>query len=190
MALALVSLAQKIGMPEHGAAMAGLAEPGLKAALSRWPDDVPAEAALAAVHTIQGRPSQAARCYESALNKAPESEVLLAKAAELAEGTGKRDEAREYWRRFLTINPHLSGAHLALGRLYMAEQDWPQAADAINQALRLNPAEVEARKQLIICYLRLGDEQRSLAELEVLMAASPDGALPLRMWYAAQKNQK
>ena len=87
----------------------------------------------------------------------PNRESALTGAAYLAAQAGRREDAIAYWQRAIAISPWRSDYRAELASLYFQSRDWRAAAEACRETLRLNPANLEVRKLLVRCYLRLGD---------------------------------
>lgn len=55
-----------------------------------------------------------------------------------------------------------AGSYYDQGRLYMVEEDWYSAAEALLECLRLNPAHAEGTAALAECYYALGEFDQAL----------------------------
>jgi Flp pilus assembly protein TadD len=64
---------------------------------------------------------------------------------------------------------------------------WRPAIDACRAALRLNPADLSARRLLIACYLRQGDTTRARAECRTLIGFDPPDRDQLERWMAGSR---
>jgi Flp pilus assembly protein TadD len=156
-----------------GVGAAATALPLLEQALRAQPDDPPAQEAKGFALSQLGRPQEALVTFQKLLAKDPDRESALTGAAEIAAQGGRRDDAIAYWRRAIAISPWRSDYHAELALLDFQSRDWRAAADAGRNALRLNPVDLEIRKLLVRCYLRLGDPEAARTEFMTLLAFDP-----------------
>jgi tetratricopeptide (TPR) repeat protein len=94
------------------------------------------------------------------------------------------DEALGYWRRVLAIDPWRAEDHHSRGLVLLQLQDWPAAAEACRTALRLNPANIEARLILVECYLKMGRNAEARDEFMIVLGYDPPHRDALARWYA------
>lgn len=101
--------------------------------------------------------------------------------------TARREDyqtALGYWRRAVAVNPWRLDHHVGLAQALIHLADWPAAAEACRQALRLNPARLEPRALLVQCLARAGERDKARAEYAVLQAvAPPEQAEQMRHWF-------
>ncbi len=156
-----------------------LLEPGLK----RWPDDVQAWEAKGSCLLLQDQHRESLKAYERALELHPHRENSLMKAAALASWLSEPRAAMEYWKRIIALDPWNWQAFKELAIVLARGQEWKAGAEQCQQALKLHPTDLETRKLLAECYLRLGDQTRARAELDVLrgLDAEPDDSLRRRL---------
>jgi tetratricopeptide (TPR) repeat protein len=121
----------------------------------------------------EGRTAEALRCLQSITGVAPEHEEALAWAAALSEQLGTLELAEDYWRHVLTVNPHFSNYHMGLARLLLLHEHWEEASREAKTALQLNPTRLDARKLLIMCYLRLKNREGLQLEWEKYQGFDP-----------------
>jgi tetratricopeptide (TPR) repeat protein len=69
-----------------------------------------------------------------------------------------------------------AGGYYAVGRQIERTRDWPRAADAYRQALRLDPAHVDARNALAVLLARLGLMPDAEAQLRLALQHAPQRA--------------
>jgi len=60
----------------------------------------------------------------------------------------KLDKATDMFSRVVAIKPDYAEGWLNLARIYEMSRDWAKAADAYNQALRINPSDTRASTPL------------------------------------------
>jgi Tfp pilus assembly protein PilF len=163
---------------------ASSALPLLEEALLTQPDDVPAwEAKGFALGSLR-RGEEAMAAFRRALALEPERESALTAAAYVAAQVGRRDDALGYWHRAIAINPWRSDYRAELASVYLRNHDWNSAGAAARDALRLNPANLDVRKLLIRCEVRLGDRAAARHEFDTLMAFDPPDRDDLRRWFS------
>jgi tetratricopeptide (TPR) repeat protein len=158
--------------------------PLLEAALAVRPDDLTAWEAKGVALGQLGRSDEGLTAFRVALNKDPNRESLLTEAAFQAAQAGQRPDAITYWQRAIAMNPWRSDYHAELAALHFQGRDWHAAAEACRKAVRLNPAELEVRKLLVRCYLRLGNPQAARRELDNLLGFNPPDREGLLRWFA------
>jgi len=152
---------------------AATALPLLERALKVRPDDLAAEEAKGFALGQVGRLREALASFQSALAQEPNRESVLTGAAQIAAQGGQHDDAIAYWRRAIAICPWRSDYHAELALLCFRARDWRAAAEAGRNTLRLNPADLDIRKLLVRCYLRLGDPDAARTEFMTLLAFEP-----------------
>jgi Flp pilus assembly protein TadD len=153
------------------AAAAGL--PLLDAALEARPDDRLAWQAKGVVLGQLGRFADGLEAFRQILAREPDDEAALVGAAEFAARVGRRGDAIADWRRAIAISPWRAGYRTSLAVLSFQERDWPGAIEAARDALRLNPADLEARKLLVRALLHRGDREAARDEFRTLLAFDP-----------------
>jgi Tetratricopeptide repeat/Cytochrome c554 and c-prime len=152
---------------------AAIALPLLDQALRVQPDDLPAQEAKGFALGQLGRLQEASAAFQTVLTKEPDRESSLTGAGQVAAQAGRVDDAITCWRRAIAISPWRSDYHAELALLYFRRRNWRAVAEASRIALRLNPADLEIRKLLVRCYLRLGDPEAARTEFTTLLAFDP-----------------
>jgi predicted CXXCH cytochrome family protein len=145
----------------------------LERAAQMWPDDVDAWCALGLVHQQQGRHAEALAAYQRALAEIPNHELALRGAAI---SSADQEQAVQYWKNLIGIDPWRSSYHSQLAAAYMKSKQWALAADEYHSALQLNPANLDDRKGLVRCLTRQGKHDEARAQLQKWMAMQPAGA--------------
>jgi predicted CXXCH cytochrome family protein len=141
--------------------------------LGRQPDDVPVLKAKGIALAHLGSAGEALRTFERILSLVPDHENALAMAGSLAAQLDKLDRAEDYWHRVIKVNPHFSNHYLELARVLFRRERWDEAAREARAALDLNPTRHEARRILLVCYLRLGDREKARSEWQVYQEFKP-----------------
>ena len=89
---------------------------------------------------------------------------------------GKPKAAAEEFRKAVALNPLFDQAWLGLGRAALVLADNREAGDALRVALRLNPHNYLARRQLARVYWREGRSKEAESELAKVARERPDFA--------------
>jgi tetratricopeptide (TPR) repeat protein len=95
---------------------------------------------------------------------------------------GNLDVASEALHRSIEKDPHRGGAYLALARIYLRDENWLLASNALREAARLDPRLrressallQDALYQTALQQLRLGDKRAAIAAFRELYQKSPD----------------
>lgn len=137
-------------------------------ALAIDPKLVPALAYLGAVLVEQARYADAAKIYEQAIGLNGKVSLLYYLLGDtllkMTDADEKRTEAA--LKRAAELDRNLTSAHLTLGRLYVRQSRWTEAAAALEQAAKLEPERAETFYQLGRVYARLKRADESKATLE------------------------
>jgi hypothetical protein len=173
-----------VALCRDGSAGATVALPLLEAALAVRPDDLDAAEAKGFALVQLGRYLEGLAAFRLALDREPGRESALIGAADAAARAGRPGDAIADLRRAIVINPSRAAYHSDLASLCFRARDWPAAAAAGREALRLNPVDVEARKLLVRCYLRMGDAQAARTELDTVLRFDPPDRDELIRWFA------
>jgi Tfp pilus assembly protein PilF len=174
-------------LPQLGPQVAPLAGGLLQTAVKTWPDDVPAREGLGYALWAQARPADGLAIWEKLLTEVPEREQSLSDAAGAAESAGRTEEAADYARRAVALNPWRFYYRWQLAKILVLRQEWSAAAEALQEALQLDPTIVDARELLITCYLHCGKKEAARKEFDLLLALNPATQDELRLWFADQE---
>jgi predicted CXXCH cytochrome family protein len=180
------SIAWQEAPPSVRTALLARVKPLLDQALERAPDDAEAWDARGFALVLQGRSADALAAYEKALDLNPGGELLLARAAWLAEQLGRDADALNYWQRAIAANPGQSNPHYQAARLLEKARNWTKALAECQETLRLNPFSIEGRMVQIRCLLADGNKNEAQAAFKILEALEPARGEDLRRWFAAQ----
>jgi Flp pilus assembly protein TadD len=154
--------------------------------VERDPDDLAAADALGVALWVQGRQREAAATFTAVLKRAPRREATLDIAASVAMELRRYEEAAASWERAIRVNPWRWQYHYGLAAAHAHQHNWHSATHAAEQALRLNPFALEARRLLVECYLALGRTAEARAEFDRLLGFRPPDADALRERYAGR----
>jgi Flp pilus assembly protein TadD len=173
-----------VALCRDGPEGAAVALPLLEASLAAWPDDLAAWEAKGFALGQLRRYDEGLAAFRTALNGEPDRESALIGAADLAARAGRLDDAIADLRRAIAISPWRSAYSTDLASLCFRNRDWPAAAAACREAIRLSPTDVETRKLLVRCYLRIGDAQAARREFQTLLAFDPPDRDELIRWFS------
>jgi tetratricopeptide (TPR) repeat protein len=176
--IALASL----GLDEHVPLLAARALSLLKPALERWPDDLAALEARGKAYLQLRRFDEALADFRKMLARDPSDEKGLVEAATAAQELRQYDASLQLWQRARAVNPYPSEYAYAAGYQWSRQKAWKEAATAAQEAVRLNPASLDARKLLILSLVRVGDRARARAEFEAYRAFQPADINGVRSW--------
>jgi tetratricopeptide (TPR) repeat protein len=98
---------------------------------------------------------------ERALAREPDNVEALAALAESEEGSGDVAAAAGHAERALAKSPRHATANLVRGLVFMKQERYAEARDALLQAVMAEPTSAKAHYQLSLAYARLGDEAGS-----------------------------
>ncbi len=145
----------------------------IETSLKTQPEDVPAWECLGEVLGHLGRSEEGLAAYRHVLSGEPANQIALEGAAHLAGKAARHKDAIEYWRQAIAIDPWRFSYFAELASASVRVRDWQAAADACQQALRLNPSSVPVRKWLVQSYLHLGNREGARNEFEILLGFNP-----------------
>jgi hypothetical protein len=182
--LALLQMARQ-GGPGRSRLL-GLAGALLEKAIEADPDDVEALEAQGLALAMSGQEKEGLLAWQAVLKKVPQREASLGLAAQMLRRQGKRQEAIRCLHRLVEVNPGNAQMRAHLAGMLGEEGDWQAARQQGELAVTINPFSVEARRQLILCWLRSGERQRAETELAVLLRLQPSRREQLEAWFAQQ----
>jgi protein O-mannosyl-transferase len=134
------------------------------------PDSAKARHDLGVVLQRDGRHAAAIAQFRSALAVYPYPESAFGIALSY-ERQSRIDEAVEWYRRALSINPDFGKAHTNLCHLLFSSERFDAANTACRNGLRYAPADSNLLRLLGLTLVRLGDTQHGTAVLHRALAA-------------------
>lgn len=87
---------------------------------------------------------------------------------------GRREEATQWFRRAIAVNPNQGPAYAFLGMLFTEDERFEDARVAYARAVALRPDKPEYHHNYAMTLLELGRDDEALAELERLRVMRPD----------------
>jgi Tetratricopeptide repeat/Cytochrome c554 and c-prime len=172
-AIPLAAAAREFGGDQVANYLTRRALPLLDQAAARAADDVPVLEARGFALLVQRRLDNALRVFEDALDLAPDREQTLTWAAEAAAATGRLDRAEQLARRLVAKYPYFSGHHQTLAAILVDREAWPQALQAAQAGIEIDPFSAPLRDLLITIHLHNGDRDRAQAEFDRLGLIDP-----------------
>ena len=92
---------------------------------------------LGTIYYSTSRPAQAEKCFQEYSSSKPTAEAFcLLSGAQI--NLEKFDEAYESAKKALSLDPKYAKAYTAIGMIFTARKDWPDADAAYREALRLD----------------------------------------------------
>jgi tetratricopeptide (TPR) repeat protein/transglutaminase-like putative cysteine protease len=89
---------------------------------------------------------------------------------------GRRDEAMEEWRRLLKVDPKSQLAALSLGQLLSQVNKYSDAAEVLEDAVKVSPDGANLHFALGATYLKMGQSEKAVVEMQ---AAAEHGSDPM-----------
>ncbi|MFL6256812.1 MAG: tetratricopeptide repeat protein [Pyrinomonadaceae bacterium] len=168
-----------LGIAQGADGKADDARKSFERALELDPRSVPALAYLGSTYGERGQYAEAAALYERAIDAGPNfaAPYYLAADAMLKQPAFDAARAERHLTRAVEIEPDFASARLALGKLYVRQERWTEAAAEFERVTRLDPQSADARYQLGRVYVRLkrpADAQRELDTFKQLSEAQKE----------------
>jgi len=165
-------------------ALGALALSRLDSAVRADPTDVFALEARAHALWAIGDFAGAATAFDLALEQSPHRELLLQWAAVLAIEQKRPRDAIPYLQKAIEVNPWRHEFHHFLAEANAQLGGWPIALKECQEALRLNPADIQSRRLLVEAHLALVQPEQAKTEFERLLGLHPPNEKALREWFA------
>src|SRR5205807_6767569 len=105
-------------------------------AIRHDPDFAPAYFGAAYVYTAEGKLDDAIKCYRETLKKDTLYMLTYANLGYALLQQGKLPEAVQMLDKALEIDPKCSEAHLCYAKYYAYKQDWKDAEQSVNKAIK------------------------------------------------------
>lgn len=165
-ARALAQILQLDQRPD--AAAAARLSATLTAIVDRAPDDVDALEALGILCLYQGRPAEAQRCWQQALQLRPLHEGVLQHLFALQSQSNDVSGAIGTARRILRTDPWQAEHHIRLAQLLEERGDLKQAVIQVERGLEINPTLLPIRNWLADAYRRTGRISQAQREKRII----------------------
>ena len=115
----------------------------------------------------RGREAAAAREYSRALEKDPYSPYLLNKLAGILMAQQRWQDAQTHLERARLLAPDYVTTYTHLGQVYVAQNAYDKARDALWEAVQINPFDPLAHQYLAESYRRLGIDDQAAQEQQL-----------------------
>jgi tetratricopeptide (TPR) repeat protein len=158
----------------------------LDAALERDPEDLDAMEARADALAMLIRPREALAAYEAVLTRSPRRELALVGAVQVASELRQWEQALDYARRLVAINPWIPDYHRNLAVLLAQQQRWDETQTQCQAWIRIDPMNADARIVWISCLLRNSKDDEAKVEFAKVEALKPANLSQLQIWFARQ----
>jgi tetratricopeptide (TPR) repeat protein len=111
--------------------------------------------------------------YQLIYEKNPKSKIF-APLSEAYRKMGLLKEALEVAQSGVSLHPDFAGGHVALGRIYIDQENWIEATRQFRTATELSPENILAQSTLAELLLRLKDPKGALKAFKMLLFLQPD----------------
>jgi tetratricopeptide (TPR) repeat protein len=146
-------------------------------ALAASPEDTRALAILALSRGAQQKGAEALTAAETAVGLAPDDSYLHYIRAITLHRLDRHDAARSAVNDSLRLNPENEDSFALLSAIELGRGDWPAALKAAEQALVLDPENVEATNFRAMALVRLGRKGEATDAVDFALNRAPDNAL-------------
>ena len=145
----------------------------LEVHLAKYPDDLGALEMVGLGRMKSSDAAGAVECFERILAMQPDFERVLSSASLASERLGMDAKAIAYLERAIQVNPYSSQYRVTLGHLWMKQRKWERAMQAGEEALKLNPASLDARRLMVLLHGRQGHGPQALAAWQAFAGLDP-----------------
>lgn len=111
--------------------------------------------------------------YQLIYEKNPKSKIF-APLSEAYRKMGLLKEALEVAQSGVSLHPDFAGGHVALGRIFIDQENWIEASRQFRTATELSPENILAQSTLAELLLRLKDPKGALKAFKMLLFLQPD----------------
>ncbi len=146
--------------------------PILERLLSQSPRDLKVLNLTGIMLTAAGRPSEANRYFEQAIDLNPQFYPALKNLAVNELRLGRVDEARLHFEAALKLIPQDPVVHFGLGEIELAVKNYGQAGRHYEQSGDFPYRDQRATYNLALCYVESGQTHKAVAALEKLPASA------------------
>ncbi len=150
------------------------AEMAYRRAAALQPDNKQPFAHLGELYMGQDKPQLAAQNFTRVVDIDSTDYTTLAKLGVLYGRAGDTATAFAYFRRALTINPGYGAGYLNWGNIELVNGDTAAAIEKYNAAKGRGRTLVEPYFNLAVLYMRLGDRQKALLNIDSLLMINPN----------------
>jgi hypothetical protein len=156
-------------------------------AFNRAPEDIEIQAARASLRIFVRNDLKGALAeFETILDKWPEWEIALAKAAGIARALGQLDSSISYYRRCVTANPWNPTYRRFLVEQLVKQKDWSGAWPHVQLWVELEPENISARTLSVEILLHRGKKAEAQAEFNSITLLRPANLRELQQRFAEE----
>jgi Flp pilus assembly protein TadD len=131
------------------------------AALEKQSNYLPAMIALGRLHRGEGDLESALEVFEQAQELSAENIEILTERAITLDELERYAHAEALLLRTVELRPKLAATHNNLGFHYLMREMYPEAIDALRQALRRNVLDARAQNNLAVAYVLNGEAEKA-----------------------------
>lgn len=132
-------------------------------ALTTAADNAPALLALARLDRRQGNEQEAERRLSRVLTLEPDNVEALTELAMIYQhSAAPAAQTESLLRKVVALRPHAAASHNNLGYDLLVQERYPEAIDALQRALSLDPGNAVARNNLAAAYALSGQTEQAL----------------------------
>lgn len=136
--------------------------------LMKHPDDPALNYAIGSLLFLEVKLDEAAKYLRRSVELQPDQTAAYYYLGLISEGKGENNQATVTFRDVLRRDPQYGAAWEALGRVLLNEKQYPEAQQALEKAVVLNPDSVKAHYQLGILLGRTGRPSDASKEFEIV----------------------
>jgi tetratricopeptide (TPR) repeat protein len=136
--------------------------------LSKHPDDPVLNYAMGSLLFLEVKLDEAETYLRRSIERQPDQTAPFYYLALIAEGKGENDRAVGILRDLLSRAPQYGLAYEALGEILLKQRKYPEAQEALEKAVDLNPVSVKAHYQLGILWGRAGRQDDADKEFAIV----------------------
>jgi len=141
-----------------------------------YPGSFDVEHLLAITLDLAGKPEEAHRRFQKAVDLNPQSAVAHANLGTSLVRIGKTDAAVAQFKQALRINPNNATANFNLGTVLLRQRKVRDALPYLQKAYSLQPGVYENGYHLALCYFVSGDHSRAQRVLDSLQPVPKERA--------------
>ncbi len=127
---------------------------------------------LGAVYQTRGQHQMAERVFKRALEREPESAMLMKNLVPVLAQLGKHDESKALAARAASVEPEPPFYHFELGMKAMRAENYEEAKRRFAREVNRSPFNHELRYWLSIAHLRLGEGRSAREEMAIALENS------------------
>lgn len=155
----------------------------LQAMAQQEPKNPQVQYMLGLKYEIEGNPQKAMQAYQQAVSFKADYPEALYRLGELKGVQGDQEGAVKALSKALKLKPDLKEAKASLGTVYgqqgaalLEQGNWAEAAQALQQAVGLNPEDDAAYNNLGAAYAAQGDYDKAIEAFQSAIEANPGNA--------------